>query len=482
MEHLSSRFIINILIPNIDTLLKNKYNSSDFAVSAFMENEDQFFDYNKFCELRLHNGKNIVNIELFFDGNINEHVENLISYIESNIYYTNVILNIILKINSKIELLRNTAVLQSAEKKVRIDFSICFDNLKENIYNFSFLLPFEFFKLFSHEIEYFNIELFQNELLKFFNNPLTFFPDINLLLYTLNKQEVQKLLYLLQKKKLLTPYQISLLLLAFPQHTVLINDNLSLNVKSDVRKFMKNTAISKRDLKMGIYSVEESIYHIMKSNDNFNFSFFIMQTQKWLKIFLNNQLIMQKNFTEWIDEMMSSEQLFNTLSLMKEDDIVKSISEDPDIYIKSFSNSLPQKRLQELLSLTVNKSFSIFERMESQAIFITNYKKMKIKKLNLGYESFPVLLAKIERDELIYLLLNVGWFIFSTALKNMNKKKILFLIDKLPSGAKFLITDVLNGIINPNIIHDEIQINKARLACVNEIISLYEDGFIGLLN
>ena len=245
---------------------------------------------------------------------------------------------------------------------------------------------------------------------------------------------------------------------------------------------MKNTAISKRDLKMGIYSVEESIYQIMKSNENFNFSSFIIQTQKWLKIFLNNQLIMQKTFIGWIDEMLSTEQLFNTLSLMKEDDIVKSISEDPDIYIKSFSNSLPQKRLQELLSLTANKNFSIFERMESQAIFITNYKKMKIKKLNLGYESFPVLLAKIERDELINLLLNVGWFIFSTALKNMDKKKILFLIDKLPSGAKFLITDVLNGIINPNIIHDEIQINKARLACVNEIISLYEDGFIGLLN
>jgi hypothetical protein len=79
---------------------------------------------------------------------------------------------------------------------------------------------------------------------------------------------------------------------------------------------------------------------------------------------------------------------------------------------------------------------------------------------------------------MLYLLFGVGWFTLSTALKNINRKNILYLIDKFPSGAKYLIIDVLEGIVNPNIIHDEMQIKKARTICVSEMLSLYEDGII----
>ena len=61
--------------------------------------------------------------------------------------------------------------------------------------------------------------------------------------------------------------------------------------------------------------------------------------------------------------------------------------------------------------------------------------------------------------------------ILSTALKNTRIDLVKIVTDPLPTPARYLIEDVLRGVINPNILHDELQINDARTQCVRSILS-----------
>jgi hypothetical protein len=70
--------------------------------------------------------------------------------------------------------------------------------------------------------------------------------------------------------------------------------------------------------------------------------------------------------------------------------------------------------------------------------------------------------------------------VFSTALKGINNIIQQRVLQKIYPAAQVLIEDVLRGVVNPNILHDEIQIKKAETICVKRIFSLYENGIITL--
>jgi hypothetical protein len=74
----------------------------------------------------------------------------------------------------------------------------------------------------------------------------------------------------------------------------------------------------------------------------------------------------------------------------------------------------------------------------------------------------------------------VGWFTLSTAMKGIQKKIVSSVLRHLPFSAGILIEDVLKGVVNPNILHDEMQINKARMVCVDSIVRLYFDALINI--
>ncbi len=471
-----SRFLINITT-NLDYCLKSIFNSP-VAFSPLMEHENLSFGNDILCTLQLRTGKRIFEIYIYSYGFDDEEKEKTVKHIKDNLYSINVVLNSVFKCNFKIELRKSVNNGLIPKKSIRIDLSI---NIENNDLYLTQLFPIDFLQLFSGKIKSFNIDLIEREIINFLYNPINLFPDLKIFFETLNEHEIQKLFHYLRKNNFLTPYQISLMLLSFPQHGTLIKNNLSANVIIEVNGIMKDVHFDKRDLVGGIYSIEESIYMSIK-NDNLSFCTFIAEAKRSLKMFLDCQAIIKKSFTEWIEDMNSSGQLFYVLSSMKEDDIAKAISGNPGIYYSVFSRYLSKKKLEELLALLENRNVSISERIESQNLFISKYKKIKVKKLNVSHELFPILLTKIDKDEIVYLLVGVGWFILSTALKSMNIKKVMNLIERLPLGAKYLIIDVLQGIVNPNIIHDEMQVNKARLACVNELFFLYEDGIIDLLN
>jgi hypothetical protein len=474
--NITSRLLINTVCPGLEELLKSISDSS-VAISPLMENEGQSDYENIFCSVELSSGIKLLNIYFLSYGLNEEQKVKIIKHLNNKLYEIKFSLNTLFKSDFKLEIKKNTHDNLITKATARIDLSVSVGD-KDNF--ISILLPLEFLRFFSGKIINLNAELIEKEIIEFLGNPINIFPDLKILLDSINESEIQKLFYYLQKKKLLTPYQISIMFSSFPQHSILIKNNLSSNIMNEVNEIRNNIRINKRDVTGGIYSIEEAIYMSMKGKEKFSFSSFMGKTQEFLKTYLNIQSIIKKGFIGWIEEMNSAGQLFYVLSITNDTDLLKIISDKPEFYHNLFLKYLPKKRLDDLFSLLRDKKISLPDRLESQNLFISNFKKLKIKKMNMNYENFPALLSKIDKDETAYLLFGAGWFVLSTALKNINMKKVMYLIDRFPLGAKYLIIDVLQGIVNPNVLHDEMQIKKARTICVNEIMSLYEDGIINI--
>lgn len=471
----SSRIISNILLPEFDEFLKDSYDSGSYAVSQIMEHDDEFFEYEFLCGFVLSSGKLSFTINLYCENIRDTDKNRIIENFNNNFYKTKLVLSFIFKQNFNVVLL-NEEKKENIQKS-RIDIS--FNTGGDDSY-LSIIIPVDLFRLFSYRQDKPDFEDIEKCVTDFFVNPENLFPDLKTVLNSLNEKDIQRLFYHLQKKNLLTPYQISLMLMSIPQHTVLIKRNLSSNIVKDVDNIIKKADVNKRDLTGGIYSIEEAIYMLMKSNEDFHYSRFFIELKNRLKIIFNTRTFASRDFYAWVSEM-DKDDLYQVLSISKDEDIINSISDNPDSYYEIIKSSVSDRKIKELYSVFGEKRISFLARLESQGNIISHYKKIRIKKLNLGHNNFFALLTKIDRDEIIHLLYGVGWFILSTALKNTDKKKAIQLIEKLPTGAKYLIVDVLQGIVNPNIIHDEIQVNKARLACVEEMASLYEEGVINLL-
>ncbi len=476
--NLPSRIITSILLPDLETYLTKNFNFSDYAVSPLTEHDDKYFDYEYLYGLKLQILRKTIYIHLYSEGPAEETKEKIIRFMSEKLYYIKIILNFIFRHNLKVDLIKKTSSKFTLKGLNRIDLS--FTGANTNFY-FTLLLPQDFLNLFPDKNENTNRESTENKIITFFTNPINLLPDLSIILNSLNETEIQRLFYHLQNKNLLSPYQISIVLLSFPQYNDLIRNNLSKNIAKDVNTIIRKTNFNKRDLIGGIYSIEEAVYQLMKRNEDFYYSKFISQIMGKIKMIQNARTLTSKNFYNWIKEIKKTGQLYQTISITKEEEITNAISGESDLYFNIFSSAISKKKLKDIFSKTNTEDVSVFKRMEAQVKFISNFKKLKIKKLNLGHENFPALLTKIEKEEISYLLLGVGWYVLSTAFKGMNKNKIISKIDKIPLGAKYLIVDVLQGIINPNIIHDEIQINKARKTCVDELSSLYEDGLINLL-
>ncbi|MBN2039932.1 MAG: hypothetical protein JW864_07830 [Spirochaetes bacterium] len=471
-----SRIILNIILPEFETFLNSC--SGNYAVSSLFEHEQEFFNYRFLCGLNFSSEKYEFIIPLYYENIDGLNKNRINEYLNEHIYSIKLIINFLFKKNIKVYVINDEPVIKN-DRLSRIDIS--FNAEKSDSY-LSVLIPPEFFSLFSYKSEDGkpDIDSIEKSLNNFFRNPENLFPDIKSVFNSLNEKDIQRMFYHLRKNNLLTPYQISLMLMAVPQHTVLIKRNLSANTVKDVDTLIKKLDVNKRDLAGGVYSIEEALYMLMKKNEDFHYSKFCSDIKNRLRMFLNSRTLISVDFYTWISEM-DSDDLYQVISISKDDDIINSISDNPDLYYDILSKSVSGKKIRELYSVLKKRKISFPARMESQANMISYYKKIRIKKLNPGYDNFFTLLSKIDRDDIIHLLFQVGWFVLSTALKKTDKQKAIYLTEKLPSGARYLIVDVLQGIINPNIIHDEIQINKARSACVRGMVSLYEDGIINLL-
>ncbi|MBP7734827.1 MAG: hypothetical protein KA369_02530 [Spirochaetes bacterium] len=388
--------------------------------------------------------------------------------------------NVICKKHVTITLVRNLqqTIYTSHLKEISISFSVFGEDREIHIF-----FPIEFFSFFSisksSAVSALDIE---KSVIRFFGNPLWMLPEIHYLFRSLDRIELRSLIHYLQKSGSFTPYQIFLVINAFPDLTGKIKNTLSQNSIDDVILFNKdnNLKITKRDIAGGVYSVEESISMLMRDGIDLSYSAVLRNIQRVVQLSLASDLALKKNFPAWLSEMRSEDLLQATISSTEEPIIAAAIGRDIGSIQPILSEVITQRKLDDIQKL-LHPSLSYDDIMKGRIAFISQYRKLKMNRIKLHSERFAYLLSSLTSPtDYQYLLLSVGWFTLSTAMKGIQKKIVSSVLRHLPFSAGILIEDVLKGVVNPNILHDEMQINKARMVCVDSIVRLYFDALINI--
>ena len=481
----ASKILFNIFFPEFDIFIK-KISKTNYAPTPLSESSNNLDSTNISFEIKSHLKTFQFYIKLENFSNI--EIEIFKEYIISSIYQRINLLQIILKkdldhqsINAFVHDLNTTNF-----KSIQISLM---EEEKEEESFIKFYLPNNFLQLFVGKIEQnLNIEEIEKKIIEFFQNPKWAIPDLNILIKNLNEKELSNLFNKMKQKNLFSVYQIFLLTKACsyiwksPDLNLKIKKSLSKNQVFDVvqfKKYEKELKLTKRDLYEGIYSIEEGIYFLLKEDSDFFYSIFLKKVQQIIKNLLNFQLLEIKSFKEWICEMVETNLFYDIISVTKENLLAAAISRDLDYFLPILKNHVSQSKINSIIKY--EQILTHQEWMESQISIIKNYKKIRFRKSGIDHNSFEYLLVSFENsEEYIYIINNVGWFILSTALKEVKKKVVTNVISRFTPHIKNLIEDVLKGSINPNILHDEIQINKARMICVQAILNLYKDGIIKL--
>lgn len=325
----------------------------------------------------------------------------------------------------------------------------------------------------------------EERLISFLCNGLALFPDISLLLDCLNSAQLQRLISRLRQNKMLTVYQISLLCIAFPQHAIKIKRALSKNTVKDVSEMMgrirNDVTFSERDLAVGVYSVEEAVYRLLIAGGDVKYSSYLGELQNIFSEIHAWETFETKSFPEWIETIEREGLLYQVLIQIPDTVIALSFYGESALFERACGKIFTKRKLSDTRILQ-NEDPSLNDIMQARLKIVSVYRGMCVKRRNWGAESFEYIIRGL-RDSLSFrrLLLETGWFTLSTALKNMRHDTAGVVLAVLPKPARYLIEDVLKGVLNPNILHDELQIQEARARCVRKALELYEKGAIRLV-
>ena len=324
----------------------------------------------------------------------------------------------------------------------------------------------------------------ENCIISHFNEPSVFFPELKIILDSLEDWELQRLFSLLMQNRLLSVYQICLIIIAMPEHSLRVKHSLSSNTLRDVLMMLKTlkgeVSVGKRDLTGGIYSVEDAVYRIMGRGTDTGYSAYLLELQSMFADLEAMEILLMWDFQEWLGIMEDDGLLYHTLAGVPERDVSRCLSGEVERFEEMLRRHLSSRRVADIIDGS-KSPVSFSEKCAARSALIAKYRSLRIRRRNWGGESFEHVLRSItEPSGYRRLLMAAGWFTLSTALKNTRIDLVKRVTDPLPTPARYLIEDVLRGVINPNILHDELQINDARTQCVRSILSLYEDGLIDL--
>lgn len=314
----------------------------------------------------------------------------------------------------------------------------------------------------------------------FFKKPDILYPSIEMLLSKLGSRELSGLLDLLRKNNHLSDYQLVLLINGFPEHSLKIKDALSKNRQESLREELKKYRgrVTKEEISCGIYSIEESLEQVLKKEKNYIAEHFRIFSSLIRRI-TDYELYMRKEWDEWISEMDQKNLLYKTLLKCSDQVLRDSFSGYTEEKYPFFIRHFSAERLMEIFA--GNSKGLPGSAADARVSVIKNYRSLAAEAFRFDHEDFTYILASVKSDpDFEIIVRHTGWFILSTALKQCGKK----LQDRVTGGinhpASVLIRGVISGTINPDIIHDEIQVNRARSESVRIILQLFEDGLIEL--
>ena len=327
----------------------------------------------------------------------------------------------------------------------------------------------------SHQIE--------QEILRFFQNPSWMIPSLRLIITSLPTQECALLFNHLQRGGLLTPYQILLITHAFPELSGRIKNMISSNIVRDVielKKHERSLKLSKRDIAGGIYSIEEAIYFSLKDSTRIGYSRFLARFQRLITSACHVGLLTQRTFPQWLAEMAADGLLYQTIARTEERTIARAVSHESAQCLEVLHGHVTEAKIRSIAEL-VTASERYEEVTSARTAMILQYRSLKAARQSTDGERFALLCSNMTSAYApTRLLLATGWFVLSTALKGSARAVQKRVVSNLPPPAAMLIEDVIRGIVNPNILHDEMQIHHAKRVCVRALLWLYENGEIDL--
>jgi hypothetical protein len=365
---------------------------------------------------------------------------------------------------------------------------------KSNIYQFTIALikdEEEIFLIFSIPGRFFNIMIpsldtsyiradIADLLIVFFKKPDILYPSIKLLLVCLESSELSGLLDLLKRNNLLSDYQLVLLINGFSEYSLKIKNALSRNTQDSLREELKKYKgkVTKVDIACGVYSVEEGISQVLKKEKN-RIAEYLRRLSSLIKKITDYELYMRKSWQEWIDEMDQKKLLYKTLLKCSDQILFNAFPGYRSEKYPFFARNFPASRIDEIFNGGINRISGT--TAEARAAIIKNYRKLTVEALRYNDKDFSFILASIDNiADFEIIVRNTGWFILSTALKQCSRKMVDHVLSGVNYPARELIKGVISGTINPDIIHDEIQVNRARNESVRVMMELYEDGIIGI--
>jgi hypothetical protein len=301
-----------------------------------------------------------------------------------------------------------------------------------------------------------------------------------MLLSKLESIELSAMLDLLKRNNRLTDYQLVLLINGFPEYSLKIKNALSKNRQESLSGELKKYKgkVTGEDIFCGIYSVEENINQVYKKGKNHIGDRF-RTLSGLIKKITDYELYMRKSWTDWISEMDHKKMLYKTIIKCSDQTIQDAFTEYSEEKYPFFKRDFSPAKIRELFYGSISRSSQSLP--DARISVIRTYRRLTAETLRYNHEDFGYILAAvINNSDFETIVRNSGWYILSTALKQCSRKTVDRVTNNVSFPASILIKGVISGTINSDIIHDEIQVNRARKECVRVILELYEDGIIEL--
>ena len=319
------------------------------------------------------------------------------------------------------------------------------------------------------------------EISPFFEKPDFLWPSFEPVVESLPVEKLSDLFNRMMQKNDITPYQIAASIIIYPHLKEKIFSSLSKNIQKDlefiINRYKGRNRISKMDGICALYTVEEALKKLFLES-GVKYSDELAYISEILRKINNYRLFQQKDFKERINQIENKGLMEKVIPLCS-DTVLRRSFTGKDLGKNILRKYLTEKRVEEIFD--IKEKISLEEKIEAEIEFIKISRKIFIMSGNKGHESFSYLIASMNSKNDFYRLLSeTGWYTLSSALKGADINIVKKVIDNLPHVASAIIKDILKGKLNPDIIHDEKQIFRARKITVEKILSLYYDCLIDL--
>lgn len=485
----ASRLLVQLLLPGLEHSLSNSSGESSVAYSPLTCSPEKGLPGACGFEIYVRTARREYKLFLFYDAPSADPCSVLYTNLTEGLPATRAVLRMIFRKDVQIEYrpasdsCMRTHGSEVGRYPYRIDISVIDGNTSVQLMLF---MPSSFLRLFTGRRGVLSdADEAEKVIINFFQDTARLFPRLPVLLEELSALELQKLISDLQKRNLLSLYQICLMILAFPEHSLAIKHSLSSAMVKDAGQMIGvmrvRRTVTARDLAEGVYSVEESIHRLLRPGEPLSYSGTLSCLREIRRIMSSMEVLLVRDFVHWIGEFHESGLLYHTISLTGEIDSARALAGLPEQVWTTLRESISSRQVEEIRALPGTGQAAFADRLAAQSKMIGVYRKLKIRRLRPSQGSLERLLISFTRgSDYNRFLLEAGWFVISTAFKGMKPDIAQRVLENLFVPARWLIEDVVRGVVNPNIFHDEIQINKARSLCVRSILNLYEGGAIHL--